>query len=83
MPDSKWVRIAYSPTQYYVVGVIGDKRNRPDYLCYGVPAAFSFVPPRSLGKDARWVPLSVKEPQGNGYWLIFQSAKSGETVRND
>lgn len=81
MPDTVWVRLEYSPSAHYVVGLIGGKRNMPDYICYGVPSVYSPEPPKSLGQDARWVPVNVREPQGKGYWLLFQSAKSGETVR--
>lgn len=83
MPDTRWVRIEYSSVAYYVVGVIGGIRGMPDYICYGVPSEFSDQPPLFLGKDARWVPVSVRQPQGKGYWLLFQSAKSGETVSED
>ena len=83
MPESRWVKIYRSQTQFYVVGVVGGKRSMPDYICYGLPSVFSVIPPSSLGADARWLPLDVRNPQGNGFWLIFQSARTGETVRND
>ena len=83
MPDSKWVRIEYSHSRFYVVGLIGGSGDIPDYICYGLPATYSSVPPSSLGRDARWTPLDVKKPQGEGYWLLFQSAKSGETIRSE
>ena len=83
MPDSRWVRIEYSHSHFYVVGLIGGKGSVPDYICYGLPATYSSDPPTSLGRDARWTPLDVKKPQGEGYWLLFQSAKSGETIRSE
>jgi hypothetical protein len=82
MPESRWVKIHKTATQYYVVGIIG-RKSMPDYMCYGLPSDFSMIPPSSLGKDARWLPLDVKNPQGKGYWLLFQSAKTGETVGSD
>ncbi len=83
MPETQWVRIEYSPSAHYVVGIIGNKRENPDYICYGVESEYSSAPPLCLGNDARWLPLDVRKPQDKGYWLLFQSAKSGETIRND
>ncbi|MBE5732047.1 MAG: hypothetical protein E7353_03330 [Clostridiales bacterium] len=82
MPDTRWVKIEYSPTQFYVVGIVGREGGMPDYICYGVPSSFS-RPIECLGKHARWVPVDVRDPQGSGYWLLFQSAKTGETIKND
>lgn len=83
MGDSKWVKINNNKNQYYVVGIIGSKNSIPDYICYGVPSSFSFLPPASLGKDARWLPIDVKNPQGKGFWVIFQSARTGETIKTE
>ena len=83
MPDTRWVRVEYSSTSFYVVGIIGSGKSIPDYICYGVPSPYSAQPPISLGKDARWAPCDVKNPQGDGYWLLFQSAKTGETIKSD
>lgn len=83
MGDSKWVKINNNKNQYYVVGIIGSKNSIPDYICYGVPSSFSFLPPASLGKDARWLPIDVKSPQGKGFWVIFQSARTGETIKTE
>lgn len=83
MPESKWVRVHKDRNKFYVVGIIGNKNGIPDYICYGLPSTFSFIPPSSLGCDARWLPLDVKNPQDKGYWVIFQSARSGDTIKNE
>ncbi len=82
MPDARWVKIEYSPSLFYVVGVVGREGNVPQYICYGVPSDYSH-PIVSLGKEARWVPIDVRDPQGKGYWVLFQSAKSGESIKID
>ncbi len=77
MPLTRWVKIDYSGNgKLYVVGLIGDP---PDYVCYGLPGEFSETPPRELD-GASWLPLDQTKPRGNGYWLLFQSATTGESV---
>lgn len=78
MPFTRWVRIDYSGNgRYYVVGLIGDK---PDYICYGLPAKYSAVPPEETDGKCGWLPLDPARPEGEGYWLMYQSATTGESV---
>lgn len=78
LPKTKWVKLSYDEGRHYVVGVIGET---PDYICYGLPAIYSATPPVGLGGYTQWLPLDVKSPHGRGYWVLYQSAVSGETVR--
>lgn len=78
MPMTKWVKVDFSGDgRAYVVGLIGD---RPDFICYGLPAKFSSDPPEELGDGCSWLPLDVLDPHGSGYWLLYQDADTGETV---
>lgn len=78
MPFTRWVRIDYSGNgRYYVVGLIGDK---PDYICYGLPAKYSPEPPEETDGKCGWLPLDPARPEGDGYWLMYQSATTGESV---
>ena len=77
MPDTKWVKIPYEKSGYYVVGIIG---TRPDYIAYGLPGAYSAEAPEELGKSARWWPLDAGKPDGDGVWLLYQDARTGESV---
>lgn len=79
MPDTKWVRIPYEKRGYYVVGIIG---SRPDFIAYGLPGKFSAEAPEELGASARWWPWNVKEPEGDGLWLLYQDAHTGDSVEN-
>lgn len=80
MPYTKWVRVDFSGDgKYYVVGLIGEK---PDYVCYGLPAVYSSAPPEELGEGCGWLPLDIKNPHGEGYWLLYQDAETGESVHN-
>ncbi|MCL2797506.1 MAG: hypothetical protein FWD58_05590 [Firmicutes bacterium] len=81
MPETRWVRVNFDETKFYVVGLIPSALNggkRPDYICYGVPAEYSPAPPAELGEGSRWLPENPQSPQGKGFWLLFQDAATGE-----
>lgn len=81
MPHTKWVRVDFSGDgRFYVVGLVGDK---PDYICYGLPADYTPEPPDEISGYCGWLPLDVKNPQGKGYWLLYQDADTGESVTTD
>ncbi|MCL2061908.1 MAG: hypothetical protein FWH03_04705 [Firmicutes bacterium] len=77
MPETRWIRVDFDETKFYTVGLIG---TRPDYVCYGVPAEYSPLPPLELGGHCRWLPETPETPEGKGFWLMFQDAKTGEPI---
>lgn len=79
--NSKWARIDYE-NGYYVVGVISENDD-VKYICYGIPGVHHVKPPVEVKDVARWLPLDENKPQGEGYWLTYQDAKSGKTLPND
>lgn len=78
--DSRWVKVAYSKEKYYVVGVVKEK-NKERYICYGVPEKYSPEPPPVLKNCATFIPLSVFDLKGDGYWMMFQDAITGECIK--
>lgn len=77
LPSSTFVRVAVDNSdKYYCVGIIG----KPDYICYAVPALYTPQPPEELDGYCQWLPLSPDVPNGNGYWLIYQDAVTGDSV---
>lgn len=80
IPESRWAKINYSADKYYVVGVIYDG-EKEKYLCYGVPSVYSPTPPKEFKGCCSFVPLSVFDLKGKGYWIMFQSAVTGECVK--
>ena len=78
--DSRWAKINYSSEKYYVVGVIKEN-GKEKYICYGVPAKYSSKPPKELKGFCSFVPLSFFDMKGDGYWMMFQSAVTGECVK--
>ena len=80
LPFTRWVKVDYDGTAGYVVGLIGEK---PDYICYGLPGRYEPIAPEDLQNYCQWLPKDVKDPQGEGYWLIYQSAITGKSVKFD
>ena len=78
-PDSEFVKVNYDKDKFYVVGVI-KKQTKAKYICYGVPSEYSKNPPRELDGYCTFIPLSVFNIHGKGYFMMFQDAVSGECV---
>ena len=81
IPDSKWVKIDYEEkNEYYVVGLLYEN-EKIRYVCYGVPSIVQSEPPGELKGLAQWLPIDVAKENGFGYWITYQDAKTGETIR--
>ncbi len=81
--NSKWARIDYDKeNNYYVLGLIYDDNfNEVEYISYGMPSNDSSNPPEDLKEFAQWLPLEDSETKTKGYWIVYQDAKSGETIK--
>lgn len=79
-PDSKWVKINYSPEKYYLVGLVNEN-DTPKYICYGVPDKYSDKAPNALDGFCSFIPLSLFDLKGDGYWMIFQDAITGNCIK--
>lgn len=78
IPKSKWVKIDYTANQYYIVGII-EENGQADYICYGVPGLYG-SPPEKLKEFSCFVPKNLFNVSDGGYYMMFQSAKSGEKI---
>ncbi len=78
--DSKWVKINYANDKYYVVGVIKENSS-VKYICYGVPARYSENEPEELKGYCSFIPISIFDFKGEGYWMMFQDAITGNSVK--
>ncbi|MBQ9485856.1 MAG: hypothetical protein IJU83_03360 [Clostridia bacterium] len=78
--DSRWAKIYYSEEKFYVVGLIKEN-GKEKYICYGVPSPYSPTPPKELAGYCCFVPLSVFDLKGDGYFMMFQDAATGRCVR--
>lgn len=80
IPFSRWVKVVFARNKYYTVGVISDEK-KPKYICYGVPAEHYGDPPEALKGFCSFMPLSVFDMRGKGYWMMFQDAETGACVK--
>ena len=80
VPNSKWVRVDTDAEDYYVLGVLFDL-SLPIFVCYGIPGVRSVPPPRDIADVSVWLPLDNRRPDGDGFWVIYQSATDGKCIR--
>jgi len=81
IPNSKWVKVLLKDSEdYYVLGLIYEE-DKLLYICYGVPGVYQKTAPRELSGFPIWFPLEENKPQGFGYWLSYQDANTGESVK--
>ena len=78
---SKWVKISYGDGGFYVFGVLYAE-GKPTYICYGVPAEQSAIPPESMKDMASFIPSS-KDDASTGYWIMYQDAETGASIKVD
>lgn len=79
---SKWVKVNYDSESFYFVGVISDD-DIPIFICYGVPADKKATPPEEINNACEWLPKKTEDPDGAGYWMLYQDALTGATVTNN
>lgn len=79
IPNSRWQKVQYNGNDgYCLIGLILDyESNEPLYICYGVPGENSASVPGTLQNYCQWLPASSP---GDGYWMMYQDAKTGETI---
>lgn len=77
VPNSQWAKIQVEDG-FYVVGLILDGEV-VRYISYGVPATKNSCPPSEIRDVAVWLDDGKKE--GNGYWVIYQDAMTGQCLK--
>ena len=75
-PTSRFAKVPYSSDKYYVVGEIKEN-GKIKYICYGVPSKYSSVPPKELEGFCTFIPLSIFDMHGDGFFMMFQDAITG------
>ena len=78
--DSRWAKVHYADEKFYVVGVIKEN-GKEKYICYGVPSPYRETPPKELAGYCSFVPISVFDLKGDGYFMMFQDAVTGKCVK--
>lgn len=81
IPNSKWVKVDFNnENKFYVVGLIYKENGEVEYICYGIPAKYSEIPPKDFNENAQFLPLNLEFPNGDGYWITYQDANSGNLI---
>ena len=82
IPNSKFVKVDFEENgDHYIFGIIYDNNNLEEYLVYGIPALYTNEPPNELDGYYQWLPLDVSAPEEDGYWLMYQDARTGENIK--
>lgn len=77
---SEWVRVkGEENAPEYLVGVIYDD-GRAKYICYALFAENKDAPPEEIQDACTFVPVSAFT-DNQGFFVIFQSATTGECIR--
>ena len=78
--QSAWVRVkGTAKDPLYLVGVLLNE-DKVRYICYALAAEDRTAPPDEIKNVCAFVPTSVYDDT-KGFFVIFQSAASGECVR--
>ena len=80
LPSSKFVKVSLDEENYYVLGLIYEQ-DVIKYICYGVPGIYQKNPPKQLSGYPVWFPIDENKQDGFGYWLSYQDAENGESVK--
>ena len=81
VPNSKWVSVDFENNgKTYVVGLVYENEILK-YVAYGVPTDNLENSTTDLENYGQWIPIDPKNPEGYGYWVIFQNAVTGESVK--
>lgn len=82
IPNSRFVRVNFDAEgDSYIFGVIYDENQTPEYIVYGIPALEQKQTPQELEGYYQWLPLDPNNPEADGYFMMYQDAKTGEHVK--
>jgi hypothetical protein len=82
IPNARFVRVVFEEGgDSYIFGIIYDENQMPEYIVYGIPSVSQKLPPEQLEGYYQWLPLDPEKPEEDGYFLMYQDAKTGEHVK--
>lgn len=76
--NSRWVKVG-DGANFYAVGIIVEN-NLPKFVCYGLAGSYD-AKPSQIKNYSSFIPKSPFNLKGDGYWVMFQDAISGESVK--
>ena len=80
--NTEWVKVPYlsEDNDHYILGKILTN-GEVSHICYGIPASNNHIaPPVNLEQYCQWLPVKADNPDSNGYWVMYQDAKTGENI---
>ena len=81
IPNSKFVKVDYENNgNFYIFGIIYEE-GQIRYIVYGIPGEYDIKPDDEYAKFYQWLPLNAENPEGYGYYLMYQDALNGENVK--
>lgn len=81
--NTEWIKVSFSDNGegHYILGKLYDN-GAVAYICYGIPSTSRLLPPPAeLIEYCQWLPLNLDNVDGEGYWVMYQSAETGENFR--
>lgn len=83
IPNSQWVFVdcEENDEKAYIIGRIFDDAGDTQYVCYGVPAQNIQDDAQTDTRFSQWLPLDGEDPNSNGYFIMYQDAKTGENIK--
>ncbi len=81
--NSKWISVQEEneDNTHYILGKIFDENNNIKYVCYGVPAVNKEEVNNIDINLCQWLPLNPEDEKSAGYYIMYQNATTGETVK--
>ena len=79
IPNSKFVKVNSNDENFYIFGVIKED-NQIKYIVYGLPGEYNVKPNDEYKNYYQWLPLNPENPEGYGYYLMYQDAESGNQI---
>ena len=81
--NTEWIKVSYTDNGegHYILGKLFEN-GVVAYICYGIPSNSRLTPPPAdLIEYCQWLPLEPTNVDGEGYWVMYQSAETGENFR--
>lgn len=76
---SRFARVYYDDTNYYVVGEIKDGDDVA-FICYGYKGEGGDNPPEEIKDNYDWLPLDKDNKNGKGYYIMYQDGITGDVI---
>ena len=86
IPNSKWVKINCEDEEQnehqYILGKLFNELGEVECVCYGEPAQNKEQKLLTVDPEfSQWLPLDPENENSKGYYIMYQDAKTGQTLK--